>query len=269
MTRLPPIRLLPRVTLSLYFLFLLIGCTEGRQQRLIAQAEDKIAKAQYAEAVELLKKAVALNPESRSAAKALYKLGFTQESYLKDLEGALFNFNEFIRLSKDSVSIYEVQKRIAGIYFDQVQDYEKAIVTYKKLLTLNPNSLEADLFQMRVALSFYQQNKFDQAREEFQVLLSKYPKSQYLGRARYEVGNSYYMEGKYEIAIEALKQVLRLHHQSDFAVESQFLMGQCLEHLDRLKEALQTYENIEGRYPSSDVLSFRMNVLRKKLKTSK
>lgn len=253
----------------LLLVWLLVGCTERRQQNLIRESEEKTARSQYSEAAELLKKAIALNPESGSAAKALYKLGFTQESYLKDMDGALFNYNEYIRLSRDPVSVYEVLKRVASIHYDQVQDYDKAIVAYKRLLTLSPESLEADLFQLRVSLSFYQQNKFDQSREELQTLINKYPKSQYLARARYEVGNSYYMEGKYEIAIEALKQVLRLHPQTELSTEAQFLMGQCYEHLDRPKEALQTYENIEGRYASPEILAFRMNVLRKKLKTTK
>lgn len=250
----------------LLLLILLTSCTERRQQRLILDAEEKIGKSQYNEGAEILKKAIALNPESAAAAKALYKLGFTQESYLGDMEGALFNYNEFVRLSRDPVSVYEVLKRIAAIYYDQVQNYEKAIGAYKKLLAANPESLEADQFQLRVALSYFQENKFEQCRAELQTFVDKYPKSQYLARARYEIGNSYYMEGKYEIAIEALKQVLRLHPQSDFSTQSQFLMAECYEHLEKPKEALQTYENIEGRYASPEILSFRMDVLKKKLK---
>jgi len=263
-----PIRLISYF-LALLLMVALLGCTERRQQSLIQEAEEKISRTQYAEGAELLKKAVSLNPESRSSSKALYKLGFTMESYLRDMEGALFNYHEFIRLSQDPVSIYEVLKRVANIYFEQTQDYEKAINSYKKLLSFSPESLEADVFQLRVALSFFQQNKFEQSREEFQTLTVKYPKSQYLARARYEIGNSYYMEGKYDIAVEALKQVLRLHPQSEFSTESQFLMGQCFEHLERFKEALQTYENIEGRYVSPEILKYRMNILRKKPKPTK
>lgn len=204
---------------SLFLLLLTLfisSCTERRQQKLVLEAEEKIGKAKYSEGVEILKRAIALNPESSSSAKALYKMGFTQESYLGDMEGALFNYNEFVRLSKDPVSIYEVLKRIAAIYYDQTQDYGKAILTYQKLLAQSPDSLEADLFQLRIALSYFQQNKFEQCRTELQLLVEKYPKSQYLARARYEIGNSYYMEGKYEISVEALKQVLRLHPQSEF-----------------------------------------------------
>lgn len=255
--------------LVLLLTLFLLSCTERRQQKLVLEAEEKIGRSKYNEGAEILKRAIALNPDSGTSAKALYKLGFTQESYLGDMEGALFNYNEFVRLSRDPVSIYEVLKRIAAIYYDQTQDYEKAISIYKKLLAHNSESLEADLFQLRIALSYFQQNKFVQCRTELQLLVERYPKSQYLARARHEIGNSYYMEGKYEIAIEALKQVLRLHPQSEFSTEAQFLMAQCYEHLEKPKEALQTYENIEGRYASPEILAYRMEVLKKKLRPGK
>lgn len=263
---------MPKLGKTLFLLLLTIflsSCTERRQQRLVLDAEEKISKAQYIEGVDILKRVIALNPESATSAKALYKLGFTQESYLSDMEGALFNYNEFVRLSKDPVSIYEVLKRIAAIHFERTQDYGKAITTYQKLLAQSPTSLEADLFQLRIALSYFQQNKFEQCRTELQLLVERYPKSQYLARARYEIGNSYYMEGKYEISMEALKQVLRLHPQSEFSTEAQFLMAECYEHLEKPKEALQTYENIEGRYASPEILAYRMEVLKKKLKPGK
>ena len=244
------------------------ACTEQRQTSLIHTADEKIQQANYPEAVELLKKAIALNPESRASLKAIYKLGFTLESYMKDIEGALFNYQEFIRLSQDRVAIYEVQKRIANLYFEQLRDSERAIGAYKRLISFSQDSLETDFFQYRIAQSYFRQNNFDQARYEYQQLMEKFPKSQYLARARFEVGNTYYMQAKYDIAIEALKQVLRYHPQSEFATEAQFLMGECYEQQEKLQNALQIYENIVGKYPSADVLNYRISELRKRLKAA-
>ncbi len=252
----------------LIFLFLLVGCTERRQMRLMEQAEDNLSQGHAAEASELLKKAISLNPESKTAVRAIYKLAFTLESYLKDYEGALFNYQEFIRLSQDKVSVYEVQKRIASLYFEQLHDADKTIAAYKKLLVFSPDSLEADVFQFRIAQSYFQQNNFEQARQEYQVILDKYPKSQLTARARYEIGNSYYMDGKYDIAIEALKQVLRHNPQSEWATEAQFLMAECLDRQDKLQAALQTYENIQGRYSSPEILNMRIDDVRKRLKAA-
>jgi tetratricopeptide (TPR) repeat protein len=252
---------------ALVLLLLATACTERRQIHLMELAEDKITQGQPGEAVELLKKAIALNPESKISIRALYKLGFIEESYLKDMEAALFNYQEFIRLSQDRVSIYEVQKRIANVYFEQLHDADKAIDAYKKLIAHSPDSLEADTFQFRIAQANFQQNRFEQSRLEYQELLEKYPKTQHAARARHEIGNTYYMEGKYDIAVEALKQVLRLNPQSEWATEAQFLMAECLERQEKLQDALSTYQNIEGRYSSPEVLALHIDELKKRLKS--
>ena len=223
----------------------------------------------YAEASEIFHRAIAINPESKIAIKALYKLGFTLETYLKDFEGAVFNYQEFIRLSQDRVSVYEVQKRIANLYFDQYRESEKAVAAYKKLISFNPESLELDFFQFRVAESFFRQNNFDQSRLEYQQLLERFPRSQYSARARFEIGNTYYMESKYDVAIEAWKQVIRHHSQSEFATEAQFMMAQCLEQQGKLQNALQVYENITGRYSSPEILKLRITELKKRLSREK
>lgn len=254
-----------RKFLTLILFLALCGCTERRQASLLQTADDKIAQAKYSEGTELLRRAISMNPESKSAVRALYKLGFALESYLKDYEGALFNYQEFIRLSQDRVSIYEVQKRIANIYFEQYRESDKSIAAYKKLISFNPESLETDLFQFRIASAYFRLNNFEQARYEYQQLLERFPRSQYTPRVRFEIGNAYYMEGKYDIAIEALKQVMRHHSQSEYAIEAQFLMAQCYENSDRLQNALQIYENIQGRYTSPEVLAIRIAELKKRI----
>ena len=210
-----------------------------------------------------------MNPESKTAIRALYKLGFTLEIYLKDYDGAVFNFTEFIRLSSDKISSYEVQKRIAGIYFEQNKENDKAVAAYKKAIDLNPETLEREFFQFRIAQSYFRAGNFDQARIEYGVLLEKNQKSQLSARARFEIGNTYYMEGKYEIAQEALKQVVRHHPQSEFVTEAQYLMAQCLEQTNHLQQALSGYENLKGRYSSPDILNFRIAELKKRIRKEK
>ncbi len=248
---------------------MICGCAERRQARLLEEADGKISSNAYSEAAEILKKAVSLHPESRTAVKALYKLGFIQETYLRDFEGALLNYNEFIRLGADPVATYEVQKKVAGLYFEQTNDPDKAAEAYRKLLGMTADTLEGDLFQFRIGQAFFRLNEFEKAREEYQLLLDRYPKSQFVARTRFEIGNTYYMEGKYEIALEALKQVLRHNPSSDYQIESQFLMAQCLEHLDRFPAALQTYESIRDRYSPVQVVEMRIAEVNKRIKKVK
>lgn len=253
--------------LLLFFLALaaLPACTERRQSRLLEQAEAKLSENKPEEASELYRKVVGMDADSKPAVKAYYRLGFILETFLKDFEGALLSYQEFNKHSEDQVSIYEVQKRIANIYFQHLGDYEKAAEAYKKVLLVSPESLEADLFLFRKAQSFFRLNKFEEARKEFQNLLERFPKSQFAAKARYGIGNTYYMEGSYTVAIEALKQVLRQHPNSDDAVEAQFLMAQCLEHDGKLQNAAEMYESLRDRYPVTEILELRIGEVQRRL----
>lgn len=245
---------------------MLASCSEQKQRKLLEVAEDRITEGKYSEATEILRKVITINPENKLAAKALYKLGFTLEVYGRDLEGAIFNYQEAIRLSQDPVSVYEIQKRVANLFFEQSKDIEKAIAAYKKLISFNPNSLELDFFQFRVAEGYFRQNNFEQARNEYQKLVETFPKSQFLSKSRFEIGNTYYMEGKYDIAIEAFKQVGRYHPQSELELEAEFLMAQCLEQANKTKEALIIYENLKNRYANPQVIDHRLGQLKQRIK---
>ena len=193
-------------------------------------------------------------------------MGFVLEVYGRDPEGAIFNYQEAIRLSQDPVSVYEIQKRVANLFFEHSKDIDKAVAAYKKLTSFNPESLELDFFQFRIAEAYFRQNNFEQSRLEYQKLVERFPKSQYVGKSRFEIGNTYYMEGKYDIAIEAFKQVVRYHPQSEYEIESEFLLAQCLEQANKPTEALQVYESLKNRYSNPKVVQFRIDQLKKSLK---
>ena len=247
-------------------LILFIGCTERRQLKLLEKSETLVSEGKYMQSVEVLRKAIFIDSESKTSVKARYRLGFAMETYLRNYEGAVENYEIFISKSGDAVSVYEVQKRIANIYFEQLLDLEKAIEGYRKLLNISPDSLEADLFRYRIAQAEFRLNHFSVARKEFQALLEKHPKSQNAAKARFGIGNTYYMEGRYPVALEALKQVLRHHSGSEFAIEAQFLMAQSLEHQGKLNGALQMYKTLRNKYPVKEVLEMRIKETAKRLR---
>lgn len=245
---------------------LIIGCTARKQQQFLLKADQKSSEGHYQAAIELYKKTISVNPDSENALKALYRLGLLLENYLKDFDGALFSYEEYVRQSKDIVEVTEVQKRIAEIYFQYLQDYEKSIVSYRKLLSLQSSGQGGDYFQFKIAQCFFNQNKFDQSRIEFQILIEKYPKTHFASKARFGIANTFYLEEKYKVAIEAFKNVIRLHPQSEEAVESEFYLAQCWEHLSKFASAVQVYESLLKRYPSHKIIQMRLNELKKRSK---
>lgn len=192
-------------------------------------------------------------------------MGLLLELQLRDYDRAIFNYEEFIRLSTDHVSIYEVQKRIAGIYFDDLKNAEKSIAAYKKLIELSPDSLEQDLFQFRIGLNNFRMNNFPQARAEYQKLLDRFPKSQFASKARFEIGKSYYMEGNYETAIEAFKYSVRNDPNTAISDEARYYLAQCLEQLEKFSEAEVLYQSLLNSYPQPEVIKIRLEAVKKRI----
>lgn len=255
------------LVLVLFFLF--GACTTRQQERLLEQGDRLIASGKHKQGVQILKELIEVDSESRLAAKAFYKLGFFLEVYEKNSGGALFHFEEFIKLNKDPVARYEVLKRMGNLYYETRTQSDRAIDIYSQLLLDYPDSLEADFLQFRLARSYFQTNNFKQAKRQYQKLIEKYPQSQYLSRARFEIGNSYYMEGKYKIAVEAMKQVLRQDPQSEHAVEAQFIMASSLDHMGSLSPAIGLYQGLKGRYFPTEVLDERIKQARRRLSKRK
>lgn len=230
------------------------------------QAERKLEQGSPNEAAALLRKAISYDADTKTAIRALYKLGYVQETLLRDFEGAVLNFQEFARLSQDKVSRYEVFKRIGNIYFENLNDPQLAAKTYQQVLELSPDSLERDFISFRIGQCHFRMNDFQKAREYYESILVESPKSSLVPRVRFEIGNSFFMAAKYDVAIEALKQVLRNHSGTDYAIEAQFMMAQCLEHLDRFQEAEDLYSSVEDNYPNRQVVQIRLDALRKRIK---
>lgn len=237
------------------------GCTGHRQSKFFTLAEEKIQNGSYYEAADMLRRGIILNPENTKAAKAIYRLGFLQEVYLRDYEAALLSYKEYLRLNKNLVGSYEVQKRVANIYFDYTQSFNQAIAAYKRLLDSQRDSLEKDFFHYRVGRSCFLQNNFAQAKAEYELLIEQYPKSQLVPKARFEIGNSYFIEGKYALAIEAFKQVLRFHAQNPQAIEAQFWIAQSYEQIGSVKEARNHYEQLRLKYPTPEVIEKHLREL--------
>ena len=250
----------------LTLLCLFSGCTARKQKRFFEMAEDKIQSGSYFEAVDAFRRGISINPESRAALKALFRLGFAQEVYLRDYEASVYSYQEYLRLAQDPVGKYEVQKRVANVYFEHTQEPEKAMEAYRRLLELKIDSLERDQFYFRIARSHFLQNNFEEARSEYQNLLTQFPRSQLIPKTRFEIGNTYFMEGKYRLAIEAFKQVLRNHPQHPHAIEAQFWIAQSFEQLGELDQARENYKQLRIKYPTPEVVEKRLADLEKRIK---
>lgn len=95
------------------------------------------SRGEWSEAVEYLRKAVALAP---TRASPHHKLG-TALFYLKDRRGAADEFQEALRLSPD----FSAAHYALGVLHDEAGAYQQAISSFSAALALEPGNLDARL----------------------------------------------------------------------------------------------------------------------------
>ena len=93
---------------------------------------------------------------------------------------------------------------------------------------------------------FQEEQDYDKAIAEFQKLLDKYPQSDQADNAQFEIGNSYRLKGDYKAAIEAYEKV---DPKSELADRAKLLIGDCYLALNETKRAREIYRSLIKKYP--------------------
>lgn len=109
------------------------------------------------------------------------------------------------------------------------QDYKKAEEQYRKALEKKP-SFQG---QYNLGSAIYQQQRFDEALEQFQQAADQSKDPGVKANAFYNLGNAYFSKQQYQEAIEAYKNSLRLKPADK---ETQYNLSQALRQMQQQKQ---------------------------------
>jgi len=135
-------------------------------------------------------------------------------------------------------------------------DYAEAEKAYRKALTFNPRSVEAQIHEF-LGLSLYQQKRIDEAIAEYKIAIDraggKYSEANYnLGIALMDRGDLPGAESAFRNAIQQDKQGLP---------QARYNLGLVLERQNRIADAVREYEAyLRGRPDAPDAESLRMHI---------
>src|SRR3990172_9495949 len=144
------------------------------------------------------------------------------------------------------------------------ESFEKARAAYQEIQEKAPDkSYNADIM-LRVADTYFGQEKFEEALKEFEKLLRKYPRSVYeeeAGKsaaicreqlAAYElyVERFYYKKGSYKASIGRAEKLLKEFPESLTGKDALYYAGLSYMELGESAQALKTFETLVQKYPS-------------------
>ncbi len=142
-----------------------------------------------------------------------------------------------------------------GDTFQDINELEKALETYDKILRDSPDSFYADYVQYRQGIALLKLNRFEAAILSFQTLNKNFPNSKYLPDTTYYLGLTYFRKGDWAAAQEQLTQfAANLPANSEFAGDAQYILGLCLFNSQDFDGASKIFQKIIKNYPQETTL---------------
>ncbi|MGZ3722235.1 MAG: tetratricopeptide repeat protein, partial [Bdellovibrionales bacterium] len=167
-----------RVLRSLRILFVVTffassGCTFSLDWYRQFRAKAAIDKQDYPSALATLQNIVQSNPDSSQALDAARLGAKVAHLNAKNYALAVEFFRHVVLRSPEAQERKEAQKYIAQIEFENLQDFNQAVLEYEKLLRLDNGPEETFRYRLNLAKSQLRMNNIDQAVTELDILLSQ------------------------------------------------------------------------------------------------
>lgn len=194
---------------------------------------------------------------SRSPAPIIYR------------EGEGFSTGELadIEIKKNAQEQFDLGQR-----YEREGDYKRAAACYRLVVRRFPRSDIASHAQYRSGQMYERTGDLQRAFAEYQTLVEKYPRSTDFEpalQAEYNIAKAY-LDGKpvtvYGVptlpsmskAQAMFEKIVRNAPYSRFAPLAQYGVGQALEKMGAVTPAINAYQQVVDRYPSSDVADSAM-----------
>ena len=155
-----------------------------------------------------------------------------------------------ILLSEFPVPAEAVESSFADSLF-QERDYLNAAHEYKRLLFLHPDVPQIDFIAFRVAASYQNAGKLENAIRAYQLLIDTYPKSVLVERAKNNIAQCHVLSGNTEQGLASLKRFLSEHKESGLAPRAHFTIGMLHADKGEWAQASRVWSDVYSTYPDT------------------
>ena len=258
----------PKATVSFYLfaLFLFLpGCSFSLDGLRQYRAERAIERHDFAFALNILQKIMQSEPDSTRALVAA-KLG-AKVAHLdaKNYALAVEFYKHIVLRAKDAEERKAAQKNIAQIHFENLMDYDQAVLEYEKLLKLELRPEDAFRYRLNLAKSQLHMNNIDQAVSELDILLAQNHSPDEMFEAKIFKGNTLIAARRLPEAASVWQSILK-----DFPEKSQkenvaLNLVVCYEEMKEFGRAIDVLEGMRPGYAHPDFLDLKIQRLKKRL----
>ncbi|HEY8271012.1 MAG TPA: tetratricopeptide repeat protein [Pseudobdellovibrionaceae bacterium] len=230
------------------------------------EAQKEMAQGHHRIALSSIDRVMKRAPESEYAVKAARDGARIASLEIKDYKRALEYYQFLVLHSKDSGERVSAQKQLASIYFDQLQNYDKAIIELNKLIRDTESDVDIARNKLDIARANYYQNNLFQAQSELDDLLKLHIDDNERFSAWVLKANIHIALKEYPKAIEVLRKVTATYPQKSVQENVYQTLAVCYEENDNFTEAIKILESVKDKYTKPEYIEIRIKRLKERQK---
>jgi tetratricopeptide (TPR) repeat protein len=162
-----------KIFLLIIFIINLIWSCKKADQIDFENGKKEVTSGNFRTAISYFEKVIQRDEKSVLASRANEEAAHIALYDIKDFERAIKFYKNIVLSSNDIKQRVQAQRQIAQIYFDNLNNYEKAIIEYSKLLELPHSESDESIYKIAIARSYYYLGNFAQAESETDEHLRK------------------------------------------------------------------------------------------------
>lgn len=229
------------------------------------KARKAISEKHFRIALNHLERVIKRNsPQSKYPMEAARDAARISYYELKDYTKAA-QFHHFIVLnSPDKAERLESQKQIASIYFNNLQNYQQAIIEFSKLQQMSHTDFEAAQYKLNIARAQYYLNNFFQSESEIDSLLKLKSDPAVRFSAMMLKGNILVARKDFKQAAEMFKKLIEAYPEKAVQENVALVLAVCYEENDDFKSAIKVLEEHKSKYDSPEYIELRIKRLQER-----
>lgn len=226
----------------------------------ILEAQRALEKQDYTKAANINDSILNKSFRREIKRKVLFQQGDIYLIHLGQPEKALSYFHQIYQDESDPYWQVKSLEKIADINFFQLQRYAEAAKKYEILADFKPPLKKHDSYKFLMTKALIENKEYAKA----MVLLGEIAadsKNEFQNDAYYQKGLISFYSKRWDSAIENLKIFIANSSSKELVVQAKFLIANCYETQEKLREAYNIYYSIIDTYPNMEVIKSRLKSL--------
>ena len=237
------------------------GCSVSFEWAQYFRARRALARRDFPTAVATFHQLIERNPDGPSAASYARQAARLAHLETKNYPLAIELYRVVILRSTDPAERASAQRYVAQIYFDDLLDYDQAVIEFERLLKLDHRPEEAFRYRLNLAKSQFHLNNLEQAENELEVLLSQKHTPDEMFEAKAMKANILVSQKRPADAAVAWGEILTEFPERAKKENVALNLVVCYEELKDFGRAIETLEKMKADYGNPQFLNARIERL--------